>query len=250
MATKSTVFKPTVLAGFVQRGHRARNKRPRRQKAPLTIAQILAWADAHHERTGRWPNAQVGPVHEQPSETWSGIQASLIAGYRGFPGGTTLAQVLMKHRGVRNRSNLPRLTIRKILAWADAYHERTGRWPTLRTGAVEGSGGETWFRIGVALRHGLRGLPGGWTLGRFLQHHRHARDRLNRPPLTIGTVLKWADAHSRRTGKWPKVNSGPVAESRGDTWRAIDYALAQGDRGLPGGLTLYRFLTKYRSGHG
>ena len=225
MATKATLFKPTVIGGFVQRGHRARNKRPRRLKPELTIAQVLAWADAYHERTGRWPHALVGPVHEQPSETWNGIQSALIGGFRGFRGGTTLAQVLLKHRGARNPSDLPRLTIGKVLAWADAHHKRTGRWPNLRSGPVEGSGGESWQRIGVALRHGLRGLPGGWTLGRLLQRHRHARDRLNRPPLTIGMVLKWADAHCCRTGKWPKVNSGPVPESPGDTWRAIDYAL-------------------------
>ena len=148
----------------------------------------------------------------------------------------------------RNPSNLPRLTIRRILAWADAYHERTGHWPTSQSGAVEGSGGENWFSIAVALRHGLRGLSGDWTLGRLFYHHRHARNRFNLPPLTIGLVLKWADAHIRRTGKWPKVKSGPISESRGETWRAVDYALTRGDRGLPRGLSLYRFLTKYRGG--
>lgn len=57
MATTSTVFKPTVIGGFVQRGRRARRKRPRRFKPELTIAQILAWADSHHERASglmRW----------------------------------------------------------------------------------------------------------------------------------------------------------------------------------------------------
>ncbi len=172
MAKARNLFKPTVLGGFVQRGRRARRKRPKRFKPVLTIAQVLAWADAHHERTGKWPHAMSGPVHEQPRETWRGIQASLMAGYRGFRGGTTLAQVLMKHRGVRNRGDLPTLSVRKILAWADAHHKRTGRWPNLRSGPVEGSGGESWQSISVALRLGLRGLPGGWTLGRFLQHHR------------------------------------------------------------------------------
>ena len=80
MATKSTLFKPTVIGGLVQRGHRARRKRRGRQKPELTIARILAWADAHHERTGKWPNAQARQVYEEPSETWSGIQSALIGG--------------------------------------------------------------------------------------------------------------------------------------------------------------------------
>ena len=248
MTTKSTLFKPTVIGGFVQRGRQGRTKRRRRLKPELTTAQILAWADAHHERTGKWPHAQAGHVYEEPSETWRSIWSALYCGYRGLPGGTTLAQLLMKRRGARNPSNLPRLTIRRRLAWADAYHERTGHWPTSQSGAVEGSGGENWFSIAVALRHGLRGLSGDWTLGRLFYHHRHARNRFNLPPLTIGLVLKWADAHIRRTGKWPKVKSGPISESRGETWRAVDYALTRGDRGLPGRLSLYRFLTKYRGG--
>jgi hypothetical protein len=30
------------------------------RKPPLTVDQILAWAKAHHKRTGRWPHAKAG----------------------------------------------------------------------------------------------------------------------------------------------------------------------------------------------
>jgi hypothetical protein len=40
--------------------------------------------------------------------------------------------------------------------------------------------------------------------------------------LTVGQVLAWADAHHTRTGKWPTVASGPVAEAPGERWTAID----------------------------
>ena len=34
----------------------------------LSVEQILAWADAHHARTGRWPNHKSGPIAEAPDE--------------------------------------------------------------------------------------------------------------------------------------------------------------------------------------
>jgi hypothetical protein len=33
------------------------------------------------------------------------------------------------------------------LAWADAYHERIGRWPTLHSGTIPDSGGEKWMSV-------------------------------------------------------------------------------------------------------
>jgi hypothetical protein len=246
MTTKATVSKPKVLAGFAQRGPRRRNRRPRLLKPPLSIKQILAWADAHHVRTGVWPHQRSGEVHEQPFENWNAIHYALYRGYRGLPGGSTLTDVLVKHRGIRNRGALPRLTIRRILFWTDAYHERTGRWPKARSGPVEGSGGETWKGIETALRQGIRGLRGGSSLPRLLEHHRHASNQATLPPLTAATVLKWADAHHRRTGRWPTVTSGSIQSTRDEKWSRINTALHTGCRGLPGGLSLNLLLAKYR----
>ena len=36
----------------------------------LTAGQILAWADGHHRRAGRWPRATDGPIADAPGETW------------------------------------------------------------------------------------------------------------------------------------------------------------------------------------
>jgi hypothetical protein len=58
-------------------------------------------------------------------------------------------------------------------------------------------------------------------------------------------ILSWADAHKGRTGDWPARHSGDVAA--GDlTWKAIDAALHQGHRGLPGGDSLARLLRRER----
>jgi hypothetical protein len=67
----------------------------------LTAEQILAWADAHHRRTGRWPRTTSGPVPEAPGENWKAIGAALRQARRGLTRFSTLARLLEQERGVR-----------------------------------------------------------------------------------------------------------------------------------------------------
>jgi hypothetical protein len=157
----------------------ARGKRNRSQLPNLTLAQILAWADMHRQRSGRWPNVQSGPLPDAPGETWAGIDAALSQGFRGLPGGTTLAQLLAEKRGVRNRKRLPAYTKAKILAWAEAHRRRTGRLPTAYSGPITDALGETWRAVEVALRQGRRGLAGGSSLYQLL--HRGRAGKASRP---------------------------------------------------------------------
>ncbi len=213
---------------------------------PLTKKEILGWADAHFRRTGRWPTARSGKVADSPQEDWNAINAALRAGYRGLPGGTTLPRFLAKHRGRRNQANPPSLTVRQILAWADAHFRRTGRWPTAASGPIDGAGGESWALIDNALRKGRCGLPGGTSLPRLLQEQRGRRNHMNIPPLTVKQILRWADAHFRRTGHWPTCDSGPVQGAPGEHWGTIDRTLSRGGRNLPGGSSLARLLDQHR----
>lgn len=64
----------------------------------ITISQILEWADRHHRRTGRQPTHRSGAVHGTRHLKWSAIEYALKRGRRGLPRGTTLAQLLDKHR--------------------------------------------------------------------------------------------------------------------------------------------------------
>jgi hypothetical protein len=64
---------------------------------PLTVGQILAWADAHKARTGRWPAAASGPIPGAPGETWVKINAALYVGRRGLPRGSSLSRLLHEH---------------------------------------------------------------------------------------------------------------------------------------------------------
>jgi hypothetical protein len=158
----------------------------------------------------------------------------------------SLARLLAEHRGVRNRKGLPRYTVKQILAWADAHRSRTGKWPQLTSGPIPETPGETWAAVATALRNGQRGLPGGSSLPELLSKHRRVRNRMALPRHTIKQILQWADAYRQRTGHWPTAESGPVRGAPGETWNGIDRALRNGNRGLRGGSSLARLLTRYR----
>lgn len=224
-----------------RRGHRNAKRLP-----PLTEAQILRWADAHRRRTGAWPTADSGPVPDSGGETWYGVDAVLKHGCRGLPGGVSLARLLARRRGVPNRMDLPPVTEDQILAWAEAHRRRTGDWPDRKThDPVPGAAGETWTALDTALKRGHRGLPGGSSLARLLAERGGARNRTALPQLTEEQILVWADAHHRRTGRWPQARSGEVVEAPGTTWKAVEESLRAGCRGLPGGSTLRRLLVQY-----
>jgi hypothetical protein len=231
------------LAGLLaqERGVRNLQDLPR-----LTARQVLAWADAHHHRTGEWPGHDPTPVPEAPGETWAALDAALLLGRRGLPGGSSLARLLAEKRGVRHPGELPRLTVRQVLAWARAHRRRTGEWPTRRSGPVAEAPGEMWSAIDFALRGGYRGLPAGLTLPGLLAAGRAVPAETDRPDLRLSRILAWADAHRERTGAWPRARGGPVADALGETWRGVDDALRTGRRGLPGGSSLARLLGERR----
>ncbi len=149
-----------------------RNVPNRMAKPSLNQAAILRWADAHRRRTGQWPNSKTGPVTDALHETWKGIDQALRQGWRGLPRGPSLAQLLADRRRARNRASLPRLTVARILTWADEHYRIHGIWPTQTSGPVTGAPGETWGAVNQSLRYGYRGLPGGITLAELLNARR------------------------------------------------------------------------------
>jgi hypothetical protein len=221
-----------------------REARARTRPPTLSLEQILIWADAYQRAHGRWPSELSGPVAGAPGETWRAIAHQLRKGGRGLPGGSSLSRELAKRRGVRNQTSLPDLSIARILAWADAHHAATGKWPMGNSGTVPGAPGETWNTINEALRKGRRGLPGGTSLSRLLDERRKKRGH----DLTRQQILTWAEAHRAATGSWPTVNSGAVAGAPGETWLNINQALRYGLRGLPAGSSLSRLFGRAFAG--
>jgi hypothetical protein len=215
------------------------------QRRPLTIEQVLAWADHEYRLTGRWPRTIGGPLLADRSEKWRNIDQALRAGGRGLPGGSSLARLLAEHRGARNLGALPPLTEELILAWADAWHARTGEWPhTDCADDVPEAPGECWNNIDQSLRDGARGLPGNDSLARLLARQRGHRNLGDLPHLTITQILTWARAHHQRTGRWPVASLLDIPEAPGESWAAINTALREGLRGLPGGDSLAALLAR------
>src|SRR3954453_23383458 len=109
----------------------------------LSIPEVLAWADAHRQRTGKWPQISSGPVVDGPlGEIWRNVDTALRLGLHGLSGGSSLAQLLASKRLARNQGQLPPLTRELILAWVDTHHQRTASWPTSASGAVLDAPGE------------------------------------------------------------------------------------------------------------
>ncbi|MGE3805869.1 MAG: hypothetical protein AB7K24_14435 [Gemmataceae bacterium] len=217
------------------------------RKRRLNISEILVWADAHHARTGQWPNTRSGPIHECPTESWHLVNNALTAGIRGLPKGSSLPKLLHEHRGVPHPQLGRELTTEQILDWADEHQRRTGSWPNAKSGPIAGVS-ENWGSIDMLLRAGNRGLPGGTTLARLLVERRGTRNLAALPPLTEKQILAWADAYRARVGKWPRSKSGPVPEAPGETWNSVERALRNARRGLKTGMSLAEFLSRHRRG--
>jgi hypothetical protein len=215
----------------------------------LTEAIILGWVDDHYRRTGHYPKLDDGSILAAPGETWNAVQNALIKGGRGLPGGDSLAKFLARHRGVRNKSELPPLTIEQVKAWALAHKDRTGRWPTAHSGPIPEAAGETWSAVHSALTAGLRGFRAGDSLARLLSRECGRRNPAKVPQLTPRRIKKWVRKHHEQTGNWPTALSGPIHGVPGETWGAVANAMRKGRRGLPGGMTLAKLVRECRESH-
>jgi len=188
--------------------HRRSARYRHRPMRVIAVSQVLAWADDHHHRTGNWPTKRSGPVVGGPNRlTWWRVNLALAEGSLGLPETGSIAKLLVKHRRVRSTVALPPLSENQILRWADAFHKRTARWPTISSGGIPESPSETWATVNSALRRGVRGLPGGDSLFRLLTRRRGARRRGGKDALTVRQILTWAEAHHRRTGRWPSIST-------------------------------------------
>jgi hypothetical protein len=226
----------------------SKRRASRPHRPPLSIEEILAWADAYFAENKRWPNVNSGYIRGTIDDTWSRMDNALRAGNRQLPknSGLTFARLLEQRRGVRNSEYPPKLSVSKVVQWARAHRRRTGRWPKANDGAIVGVRGETWMAVDMALRKGKRGLMHGSSLARLLASQCGVRNHQQAPRLRINQILAWADAHYRRHGRWPVGKSGPVEGVPGETWIAVDKALRAARRGLSEQSSLSRLLANRR----
>ena len=170
---------------------------------------------------------------DAPGESWLAVSLALMRGSRGLCGRSSLSQLLSNNGRFKDTTNVPSLSIPQILAWADAHHARTGKWPNHLAGPIPEAPGESWKRAQGALVAGTRGLPGGSSLAQLLAVRRGLRNPQRPPKLTISQILEWADAFHAATRHWPNPNSGPIPEAPGETWCAVVLALKAGRAASP-----------------
>jgi hypothetical protein len=178
------------------------------RKPPLTVAQILRWADAHRERTGAWPAVRSGPVEGGPGLTWRAVAAALSRGRRGLPGGDTLARLLHRERGApRRRAPQRKADAREAarlraegLTLAEVGRRLGLTRQRVHHAVARGGGGQGTMTTQQVGRHAAAGVGGGE--GRAVPRRR--------PPLTVADILRWADAYKCLAGR---------RASRGPPWR-------------------------------
>jgi hypothetical protein len=210
-------------------------------KPPVSVEEVLRWADEYRRRAGCWPTNKSGRITSGPGLTWNAVDQALAKGYRGLPGGASLATLLAERRGHRHRLLTAPLKVNDILRWADGHRRRTGVWPTRSSGRVADAPGETWSGVDRALQTGTRGLRFQTSLAAVLSKRRGRPRQAERPPLTVERIRAWAEAYRVLYGGWPTKDAGPVGNT-GENWLAIDNALRHGLRGLPGGSSLSQLL--------
>jgi hypothetical protein len=179
-------------------------------------------------------------------DTWRRVDSAFRIGLRRLPGDSSLPRLLAERRGVRNLGGLPRLTLKQVLVWADAYRARTEQWPKDTSGSITDAPGESWHAVDRSLRAGVRGFRPGSSLPRLLAKYRRVRNHWQLPHLTVKQILTLADAYHTRTGSWPLNTAGRIIGEGEETWGAVNAALYHGRRGLPGGATLAQLLAERR----
>jgi hypothetical protein len=176
-------------------------------------------------------------LQELQNENWNSINTALSHGLRGLSGGDSIANLLERNGRKINRINRPKLTDKIILKACDKYYKLNGKWPKGKdkTHSVPELPDETFRLFDIALNNGMRGLPGGDSLFRFLVR----KGRIVIPTLEI--ILKACDKHYKLNGKWPtKRTTDSVPGLPDETWPSINERLKTNESSLA------KFLEKNR----
>lgn len=213
---------------------------------PLDETQVEEAARSWYIKNGEWPSRRTkGEIPELPGESWEGVNDALRRGCRGLPGGSSIYK-LLAFRGLTNRLVKNNLTRDKIWEAAKSWYNHNGEWPTQRTkGEIPELPNETWSILDNALESGLRGLPGGSSLPKFLTSH-GVSNRGSKMGLTESHIWKAAQNWFTQEYQWPSQHTvGEIPELPGYNWNSINSALRVGGRGLPRGSSLSKLLTSH-----
>lgn len=211
------------------------------EKAPLNQEDIEEALVAYYQENGCLPCALNTEMVPALGSSWATLNGTLQKGHRGLPGGDSVHQMAVR-LGLVEPVRRPDLTVEIIEEGVRRFHAEHGKAPTQLSGDATAYVGckTSWKSIDSRLRVGSCGFPGGDSLMETATRLGLRNGRGYKPSLSYAKIENAVRHYIQRTGRTPHNKCGDATEDFGhpETWSAIEGALQQGLRGLPGGSTL------------
>ena len=213
---------------------------------------MLAWADAHHARTGRWPTVSSGKVYERTARELATDRQRAHARIPRVPRRLVAATAVIRGSAEPNLvDNARGSQFARSSNGQTTTMFATGPGRTAARALFRAQVGVTWATVNKSLRK-----------SEWLPREQRRLDRLlakRRMPSRRSTADGSDDRSDSEMGRHLLRRQGPMAEQRslvalrnapGLSWRIIDDALRHGLRGLPGGMSLAQVLEEGGRGAG
>jgi hypothetical protein len=201
---------------------------------------VLKAIEEYRDETGGYPIQQTRGEIPTLGMSWMVLAKRLRAGLLG--GGVTLVGLIEEvrtHRGELAPGKKPKLTLAMVHEAIRAFYREHGRRPTTLKDERPCRLGLAWRTLNNAIKLGQRGLPGGTTLLEECEVALGPAAFGVKPTLTIEAVHEAIRAFYREHGERPMTKT-QLPCGLGIAWSTLQNCLAHGERGLPGGSSLYR----------
>jgi hypothetical protein len=217
----------------------------------LTEQRVHSLALMHYEKIGSYPTESSDWILEG-KDSWPAISFALNYGFRGLPGGSSLAKLLQAHNLKANLGEREYPSKDEIVDVAKIYQtqDKDNKLPTRESGLFPNPNylDLTWGGINSALVKGLIEDTKAKTLTDLWVQEFGSRNVNNLENLTEEQILRWCDKYQEDhpNKKFPSNQSVPIVTMGTETFMSIDTAIRENRRGLTGLVSLAHLLFKKR----
>ena len=217
----------------------------------LSNKKILDLTKQHFEKTGLYPTSNSDWILEG-KDSWSTISVALNRGFRGLPGGSSLAKLLHAHNLKANLGARKYPSKEEIVEAAKEYktQDKNSKLPTSKSGPFPNPNylDLTWGAINSAIAKGSIEYTKAKTLTDLWVLEFGSRNINNLEDLSEEQILQWCDKYQEDhpNKKFPSNQSVPIVTMGTETFMSIDTAIRENRRGLTGLVSLAHLLFKKR----